>query len=104
MQYYSIANYWTSEPPLAFWCYAASTMVFANDIRRVILELADQRGSDMFSSAEVARLIDSENWVKQVEQVELVAEALVRQGQIISTTAGSQDEKNYTKTSLLAKG
>jgi len=61
-------------------------MVFADDIRKAILLLADQRGvGNRFSSAEVAQLIDPENWLKQMEQVELVAETLVREGQLIST-------------------
>lgn len=66
-----------------------STMVFAEDIRRAILALADQRGSgNLFYPAEVARLIDAEDWAKQVDQVELVAESLIQEGQLVAERSG----------------
>lgn len=58
-------------------------MVFAEDIRRVILELAERRGREhTFASDEVARAVDAENWRVLTEQVKLVAGILVKEGRI----------------------
>lgn len=73
-------------------------MVFADDIRKAILKLAEQRGpGKLFYPVEVAKLIDPDNWVKQVEQVNLVAESLIREGQIIAAKTGRALEKAYAK-------
>ena len=77
-------------------------MVFAEDIRKAVLKLANQRGpGNVFYASEVARLIAVENWVKQVDQVRLVAETLVHEGHIISSETGKEGETAYTKASLL---
>ncbi len=77
-------------------------MIFADDIRKAILKLANQRGpGEAFYPAEVARIIDPENWAKQVEQVKLVAESLIHEGQIISTVKGKSFETSYSKATLL---
>ena len=58
-------------------------MVFAEDIRRVILELAEKRGREhTFASDEVARAVDKKNWHVLTEQVKLVAGILVQEGKI----------------------
>lgn len=58
-------------------------MVFAEDIRRVILELAEARGGKhTFASDEVARAVDAKNWRVLTEQVKLVAGILVKEGKI----------------------
>jgi imidazolonepropionase-like amidohydrolase len=60
-------------------------MVFAEDIRRVILELAEERGTKhTFASDEVARAVDKKNWRVLTEQVKLVASILVKEGKIVA--------------------
>jgi hypothetical protein len=60
-------------------------MVFAEDIRKVILKLADERGTEnTFASDEVARAVDAKNWDILSEQVKLVAGILVQEGKIIA--------------------
>jgi len=73
-------------------------MVFAEDIRKAMLTLADQRGpGNLFYPSEVARLIDSENWTTQMDQVQLVAEALIQEGQLVASRAGKPDTA-YSKS------
>jgi hypothetical protein len=72
-------------------------MVFANDIRKAILKIATQRGpGNLFYPSEVAREIDPENWVKQLAQVELVAESLIQEGIIATATTGEANETAYS--------
>jgi hypothetical protein len=60
-------------------------MVFADDIRRVILKLAEERGTgSTFASDEVARAVDEKNWRVLSEQVRLVAGILVKEGKIVA--------------------
>ncbi len=74
-------------------------MVFASDIGNVILELAEQRGSGKaFFLAEVAQLIDRGNREAQMEQIQLVAESLIREGQIISAKTELGTETAYAKS------
>lgn len=64
-------------------------MVVAEDIRRTILKLADERGPmKTFAPAEVARRMDHENWQIIIDQVRLVALVLVREGKIKTTRSG----------------
>ena len=68
----------------------ASGMVFADDIRREMLRLAEQRGkSSFFYDIEVARIVGRENWKDLIEQVRFVAEILVREGKIKLITPAS---------------
>ena len=75
-------------------------MVFAEDIRKEILKLADQRGpKSVFYLSEVAKIIDPHNWMKQAERVQLVAEALVQEGYIIiAMTNRETKETAYSKS------
>lgn len=76
-------------------------MVFAGDIRNAILKMANQRGpGNVFYSAEVARLIDQENWKDQVEQVQLVAESLIHEGKIIEARSEKIVDTAYSKSPL----
>jgi len=60
-------------------------MVFADDIRKTILKLAEERGSEKtFEPSDVARAIDQQNWHSLIDQVELVASTLIREGKIIA--------------------
>ncbi|SKC73381.1 DUF3253 domain-containing protein [Ohtaekwangia koreensis] len=61
-------------------------MVFADDIRKTILKLADERGAEKtFCPSDVAQAIDQKNWQMLVDQVELVASTLIQEGKIIAT-------------------
>lgn len=58
-------------------------MVFADEIRKTILSLADQRGpGGFFYAAEVARQVDPDNWRNLLDQVSLVATILIKEGKI----------------------
>ncbi|HEY9009251.1 DUF3253 domain-containing protein [Ohtaekwangia sp.] len=72
-------------------------MVFADDIRKVILKLAEERGTEKtFDPSDVARAIDQQNWSLLIDQVELVANTLIREGKIIALQSGRViDIKNY---------
>lgn len=58
-------------------------MVFAEDIRSVILRLADQRSGQVFYATEVARTVDPKNWKNLMGQVRLVVSVLIKEGKII---------------------
>jgi hypothetical protein len=65
-------------------------MVFADDIRKVILKLAEERGTEStFASDEVARAVDEKNWRVLSEQVRLVATILVKEGKIVAEGASA---------------
>lgn len=65
------------------------TMVFAEDIRKTILKLADERGPEKsFRPADVAQRIDLENWQVLIDQVGFVASVLVKEGKIRSKKNG----------------
>jgi hypothetical protein len=58
-------------------------MVFADDIRRMILKIAEERGPDQaFRPSDVAQRVDSANWQTLVDQVSFVASVLEREGKI----------------------
>lgn len=60
-------------------------MVFAEEIRRAILRVAEERGPDKtFEPADVARAIDAKNWPQLVDQVKFVADILINEGKIIA--------------------
>jgi len=66
-------------------------MVFAEDIRKTILKLAEERGPDnTFGPSEVAQRIDQGNHQDLIEQVWFVASVLIKEGKITSTP--SDDE------------
>ena len=72
-------------------------MVFAEDIRRTILKLADERGPEnSFRPADVAQRIDHENWHVLIDQVWFVASVLVKEGKIRSKKNG--DSVQFCKT------
>jgi hypothetical protein len=76
-------------------------MVFANDIKKTILRIAHEKGAgNLFYPSEVAREIDPENWVKQLAQVELVAESLIQEGVLLAARTGEANEIAYTKSPL----
>lgn len=77
------------EPMYAGSCFIThigSPMVFADDIRKTILKLADERGAEKtFCPSDVAQAIDQKNWQMLVDQVELVASTLIQEGKLIAT-------------------
>jgi hypothetical protein len=74
-------------------------VVFANDIRKTILTLADLRGpGNLFYPVEVAKHLDPKNWQALIDQVQLVADSLISEGQIKVTKSGTVPETAYTKS------
>lgn len=57
-------------------------MVFANDIRQAILRIAEERGKHSFSTHDVARELDAQNWMRLEGQVRFVADVLVKEGKL----------------------
>jgi hypothetical protein len=55
-------------------------MIAADRIKAYILDLAKSRGDKFFTTEEVARNLDPEQWELIMEPVNLVAEVLVMQG------------------------
>ena len=78
--------------------YQTIALVFANDIRKAILTLADKRGPGIsFYPVEVAKRLDPENWQALIDQVHLVADSLIQEGQISASQSGRALETAYTK-------
>lgn len=66
-------------------------MVFAEDIRKTILKIADERGPDnTFGPTDVAQRVDSENWQSLMDQVWFVATVLEKEGKIWTSKNGGQ--------------
>jgi len=64
-------------------------MVFVEDIKRVILQLANERGvGRSFYASEVARAVDPDNWKNIIDQVKFVASVLIKEGKIVALRAG----------------
>ena len=73
-------------------------MVFAEEIRRAILRVADERGPDKtFEVADVARSIDAKNWPQLVDQVKFVAGVMMNEGQIIARKTASNNTQEFSK-------
>ena len=73
-------------------------MVFAHDIRKAILSLANLRGAgNLFYPAEVAKRVDPENWPTLIDQVHLVADSLIKEGKITLLKSGRAVEIAYAK-------
>lgn len=68
-------------------------MVFAEDIRKTILKIADERGPDnTFGPNDVAQRVDRENWQSLIDQVWFVASVLEKEGKIwTSNNEGRMD-------------
>jgi hypothetical protein len=66
---------------------AILNMVFADEIRNTILRLAEEHGSEKsFEPADVARALDQQHWPQLLDQVKLVADAMIKEGKIKTTT------------------
>lgn len=64
-------------------------MVFVEDIKKAILQLANERNpSRSFYASEVARVVDPENWKNVLDQVQFVASVLIKEGKIVALKAG----------------
>jgi hypothetical protein len=82
-------------------CITIQTVVFANDIRSVILKLAEECGTEKtFGPSDVARAVDQKNWKVLRDQVKLVAGVLVHEGKIIATRSGKIIDSNHMNGSL----
>jgi len=73
-------------------------MVFAEEIRRAILQVAEERGPDKtFGPADVARSIDAQNWPQIVDQVKFVAGILTNEGKIIAKKTLGNIPQEFSK-------
>ena len=71
------------------WLFKSYTMVLAEDIRKTILKLADERGPERtFAVSDIARAVDQHNWRMLIQQVRFVADVLIREGKITSMPQG----------------
>jgi hypothetical protein len=78
-----LVNRRTFRGVLLFYRRNHLTVVFANDIRSVILKLAEEYGTERtFGPTDVARAVDQKNWKILLEQVKLVAGSLIHEGKI----------------------
>lgn len=55
-------------------------MIAADKIKEFIMDMAKSRADKFFTTEEVARKLDPEQWEQLMEPVNLVAEVLVMQG------------------------
>jgi hypothetical protein len=66
-------------------------MVFAEDIRKTILKIAEERGPEnTFGPSDVAQRVDRENWQSLMDQVWFVASILEKEGKIKTTMSDGQ--------------
>lgn len=73
-------------------------MVFAEEIRKTILKLADERGPERtFAPADVAQAIDQKNWHELLEQVRLVATILIQEGKIVVRKSKENIHSEFSK-------
>jgi hypothetical protein len=76
-------------------------VVVAGDIRKEILKLAEERGTEKtFCPSDVARAVDKKNWRILLDQVRFVAGVLIHEGKIIATQAGKSVDINQSKGPL----
>jgi hypothetical protein len=74
-------------------------MVFAEDIRKTILKLADELGPEQsFCPDEVARSVDRENWHLLVDQVSFVASVLIKEGKIEVASEDNPEAPRFRKS------
>jgi hypothetical protein len=80
-------------------------MVFAEEIRRTILKLAEERGPGRsFALSDVAQAIDQKNWNELTEQIRFVATILIREGKIIGRKTGESVYAEFSKPPAGDKG
>lgn len=60
-------------------------MIFADDIRKVLLRAANAQGNQSLDAVELAKSIDPVNWKPLAEQIQLVADAMIREGTLKCT-------------------
>ena len=73
-------------------------VVFVEDIKKAILQLANERGSaKSFYASEVARLVDAKNWKNMIDQVRFVASVLIREGKIVALKSGKPVDFSTSK-------
>lgn len=73
-------------------------MVFAEEIRKTILKLAEERGTERtFAPADVARAMDEKNWDQLIDQVKFVAGVLIEEGKIVATRSRENLQSEFSK-------
>ena len=79
-------------------------MVFAEEIRKTILKLAEERGPEQsFGASDVARAMDEENSHQLLDQVKLVAGVLMDEGKITVIQSGGNSSYSFSKAPLNEK-
>ena len=77
------------------------SMVFADDIRKIILKLADERGPEHpFRPADVAQRMNHDNWQILMDQVSFVASVLEKEGKIKRTLSAGHVDFTKIETPL----
>lgn len=70
-------------------------MVFAEDIRKIILKLAEEKGPEKtFGPSDIASRVGLENPDTLIEQIYFVASVLVKEGKITTPNPGEPDQLN----------
>jgi Protein of unknown function (DUF3253) len=73
-------------------------MVFAEEIKTVILKVAEERGPGRtFNPADVARIIDAKNWPQLIDQVKFVAGILINEGKIVLKDTHENITQEFSK-------
>lgn len=76
-------------------------MVFADDIRKTILKLAEERGPDRtFVISDVAREIEGQKGQELLDQVIFVADVLILEGKIIKKKTAIDQYTELSKARL----
>jgi len=79
-------------------------MVFAEEIRKAILRLAEERGPERtFVPADVARAMDEKNWHQLMDQVKFVAGVLIKEGKIIAKKSLENSRFEFSKAPVNGK-
>ena len=79
-------------------------MIFAEEIRKTILKLAEERGTERtFAVSDVARAMDEKNWLQLIDQVKFVAGVLIEEGKIIPSKSRENNHTEFSKAPLNGK-
>jgi len=79
-------------------------MVFAEEIRKTILKMAEERGPERtFAPSEVARAMDEKNWHQLMDQVRFVAGILINEGKIIARKSKENIHSEFSKAPVNGK-
>ncbi len=78
--------------------------MFAEEIRKTILKLADERGPEKtFALSDVAREMNVQDSHQLADQVNFVAEVLINEGKIISKNSSDNKHSELSKAPALIR-